>query len=167
LIRSVRIAIDAATALPLRVQVFAAGSSAPAFQTGFTSLSLHRPAASVFAFRPPSSAHLGRSTAEALGAPATGPSAPSDAAPSTAAGKPRVVGRGWASIAVLPAGSVDQSPSGAAQGNGSGSILDRVMKPVAQGRLLTTRLLSLLITPDGRVLVGAVPAAALERAAGA
>ncbi|MBV9293358.1 MAG: hypothetical protein JO222_12990 [Frankiales bacterium] len=170
LIRSVRIAIDAATALPLRVQVFAAGSKSPAFQTGFTSLSLHRPAASVFAFRTPPSAHVSRSMAEALGVPGAGasPAGPPDTARPKANGKPRVVGRGWASIAVLPAGTVDQSSAtNGSQKDGSGSILDAVTKPVAQGRLLTTRLLSLLITPDGRVLVGAVPATALERAAGA
>src|SRR6266487_3607866 len=44
LVGQVRIAVDARRSVPLRVQVFARGGAAPAFQTGFTSISYTQPA---------------------------------------------------------------------------------------------------------------------------
>lgn len=63
LIGSVQIAIDAATSVPLRVQIFAAGASSPAFQVGFTSVSFNVPGASVFEFVPPAGASVQEDTA--------------------------------------------------------------------------------------------------------
>jgi hypothetical protein len=58
LIGRIVIAIDAKSHLPLQVQVFARGSSSPAFQLGFTSLTVGRPAKSNFTFTPPPGAHV-------------------------------------------------------------------------------------------------------------
>jgi len=58
LVGRIMIAVDAKTHLPLSVQVFARGSSNPAFQIGFTSLSFARPATSNFTFTPPPGAHV-------------------------------------------------------------------------------------------------------------
>jgi hypothetical protein len=58
LIGQVVIAIDATSHLPLRVQVFARGSSDPAFQVGYTALSYGAPAASNFTFTPPPGAKV-------------------------------------------------------------------------------------------------------------
>jgi outer membrane lipoprotein-sorting protein len=58
LIGQVVIAIDASSHLPLRVQVFARGSSSPAFQVGYTALSFGAPAASNFTFTPPPGAKV-------------------------------------------------------------------------------------------------------------
>ena len=58
LIGEIRIAIDAQRALPLRVQIFARGSSSPAFQVGFTSLQFGTPAAGNFAFSAPPGAQV-------------------------------------------------------------------------------------------------------------
>jgi hypothetical protein len=58
LIGQVVIAIDASSHLPLRVQVFARGSSDPAFQLGYTALSYGAPAASNFTFTPPPGAKV-------------------------------------------------------------------------------------------------------------
>jgi outer membrane lipoprotein-sorting protein len=58
LISQIVIAVDAKTYLPLQVQVFGAGMSSPAFQIGFTSLTIGRPAASNFAFTPPPGAKV-------------------------------------------------------------------------------------------------------------
>jgi outer membrane lipoprotein-sorting protein len=58
LIGSVQIAIDAATSVPLRVQIFAVGASSPAFEVGFTSVSFNVPNASVFEFVPPAGASV-------------------------------------------------------------------------------------------------------------
>lgn len=46
------------------------------------------------------------------------------------------------------------------------ALYEEVTAPVAGGRVLTTALASVLVTDDGRVLVGAVPAEALLAAAG-
>ena len=58
LVGKIVIAVDAQTHLPLSVQVFARGSASPAFQVGFTSLDLARPAMSNFTFTPPPGAHV-------------------------------------------------------------------------------------------------------------
>jgi outer membrane lipoprotein-sorting protein len=63
LIGSVQIAIDAATSVPLRVQIFAAGATSPAFQVGFTSVSFNVPSASIFEFVPPAGASIEQNTA--------------------------------------------------------------------------------------------------------
>jgi outer membrane lipoprotein-sorting protein len=63
LIGSVQIAIDAATSVPLRVQIFAAGATSPAFQVGFTSVSFNVPNASIFEFVPPAGASIEQDTA--------------------------------------------------------------------------------------------------------
>lgn len=58
LIGQVRIAIDAANSLPLRVQIYARGASSPAFQVGYTSISFTRPDPSNFPFTPPPGARV-------------------------------------------------------------------------------------------------------------
>jgi hypothetical protein len=58
LVGQIVVAIDASTHLPLRVQVFASGSSSPAFQLGFTALTFGAPAASNFTFTPPPGAKV-------------------------------------------------------------------------------------------------------------
>jgi outer membrane lipoprotein-sorting protein len=63
LIGSVQIAIDAATSVPLRLQIFAAGATSPAFQVGFTSVSFNVPNTSVFEFVPPAGASIEQDTA--------------------------------------------------------------------------------------------------------
>src|SRR5579875_1530274 len=70
LIRSVSIAVDSATSMPLRVQVWARGlSNDPAFQVAFTTLHLGAPSASTFNFTKPHGAVM---KANPL-APAPGP----------------------------------------------------------------------------------------------
>ena len=63
LIGSVQIAIDAATSVPLRLQIFAVGASSPAFQVGFTSVSFNVPSSSIFEFVPPAGANVEQDTA--------------------------------------------------------------------------------------------------------
>jgi outer membrane lipoprotein-sorting protein len=165
LIGSVRIAIDAARSVPLRVQIYAAGSSTPAFQTGFTSISFHRPVTSVFRFTPPAGSHITSTpTTRADREPGTHDTGDGQA-------KPTTIGSGWTAVLELPAGTVDLSASpdrrDAARGTSIAGALNDITAAVPQGRLLTTRLLTALIAPDGRVFIGAVPATTLERVAGA
>jgi outer membrane lipoprotein-sorting protein len=67
LVSQILIAIDASRHIPLQVQVFARGSSSPAFQIGFTALTFGRPAVSNFAFTPPPGAKVKNVTVPANG----------------------------------------------------------------------------------------------------
>ena len=52
LVGSVSVAVDSETGLPLRVEVLARGQEKPAFQLGFTALTLTAPSADRFTFTP-------------------------------------------------------------------------------------------------------------------
>jgi hypothetical protein len=67
LVGQILIAIDAQKYVPLRVQVFARGSSAPVYSIGFTSLTFGAPAASNFSFTPPAGAKVERQKIPGLG----------------------------------------------------------------------------------------------------
>lgn len=153
-IGSIRIAVDATTGLPLQVQVLARGATTPAFQTGFTQLSYSVPAASRFAFTPPTGAKV---TTKTLQAP-TKQQVQQHAKPDAAA-KPAVSGSGWSSIVTVAA---EHIPADLA----TNPTVARLSTPVAGGRVLHTALVNVLLTTDGRVLAGAVPVSALESAAG-
>ncbi|MEO6880984.1 MAG: hypothetical protein ABI181_08550 [Mycobacteriaceae bacterium] len=146
LVGSVRIAVDAETHVPLQVQVYAAGAGAPAFQVGFSSVSFRAPAADVFAFTPPAGATVRQLTA---------PTTPAGAARPERS-RPILSGTGWSSVLTLT--GVRPTPAQIAQ-------LDQLATVVPQGRLLSTALVSVLLTNDGRLLVGAVPARVLQAAA--
>lgn len=174
LVGRVDIAVDGSNGVPLKVTVVPRGRTAPAIETGFTAVSFATPPASTFAFTPPKGA-----TVVPLGgkAGASAPAAP--AAPSKPAGaRPTVTGTGWASIVEMPAttpgakggptggtagttGSSSSSPTG----TGPASLLDGLTTPVSGGRALSSSLVSVLLTDDGRVLAGAVPVDALVAAA--
>jgi outer membrane lipoprotein-sorting protein len=180
LIGKVTIAVDSATSVPLRVQVYARGSDTPAFETGFTDVTFATPPASVFSFIPPTGAQVQTATAGdvlsgrkpagdgavRVTAPGTAPGTATDKsrAVRTGEGQPaQRIGSGWTAVYVT-----DLSALG---GPGSGSlgslqsILSSSTTQVAGGRLLSTALLSVLITNQGRVYVGAVTPAALEQVA--
>jgi hypothetical protein len=71
--------------------------------------------------------------------------------------KPTVTGTGWATIVSLPAGSVPVALTG-------DPLFQQLTQPVDGGRALSSSLVSVLITSDGRVLAGAVPVSALQAA---
>jgi len=189
LIGQVRIAVDAAHNVPLRVQLFARHALSPAFQVGFTSISFVLPAASNFHFTPPPGAKV---TTDRLTAP--------DRNSAPIQGEPTVTGHGWLAVAKFPpgalsgaglgssssassssslggvAGSAAQSASGATPGGASsgetGALLGALVKsakPVhgswGSGQLLRTSLISLLITSDGTVFAGSVTPSVLYAAA--
>jgi outer membrane lipoprotein-sorting protein len=143
LVGRVQVAIDAAKHFPLRLQVFARGSAAPAFQIGFTSLTFGRPAASNFSFTPPAGAKV-KKVAVPTG-PLAGPFGPgallgprtgwyaysplsggsfSNGGGFANAPAPRVVGQGWLSVLVVTAPSTGGtfqmvSPAGSVWSHGS------------------------------------------------
>ncbi len=171
--------------VPLGVQVFARGATSPVFQTGFTSISFAAPPASTFAFTPPNGASVHTVTP---GHPAGRTGTPP--APRQAVSGATVAGKGWLAVAVLPAsvlsavqhgnaaGALGQAARSAAGGPGSGGSVDaagilaallKSATPVSgawgSGRLVTTSLVSILITSNGHVLIGAVAPSVLYSAA--
>ncbi|MFJ3392664.1 LolA family protein [Leifsonia aquatica] len=150
LVGSVRIAVDGATGIPLQVKVFARGASAPAFEAGFTTFSTDRPDASVFAFTPPTGAKVTEQTVPERSA--------QKGVPAGDHPKPQITGEGWASIVTLPAGTAPAPLT-------SDPLFAQLTTSVDGGRALSTSLVSVFVTSDGRVLAGAVPVSALQAAA--
>jgi outer membrane lipoprotein-sorting protein len=188
LVGRIAIAVDATKNVPLRVQVFAKGAASPAFQVGYTSISFVKPAAANFSFTTPAGAKV------KVVSPPRDTSGPMSAKNKKASGEPQVIGKDWLSVAVLPAsaladvmgaggtsgmaGQAAQSaaagPGGSpAGGSGENAAVAHALlgsaTPVhgtwGSGKLLHTNLVSVLMTSDGHVLVGAVTPAVLESAA--
>jgi outer membrane lipoprotein-sorting protein len=187
LVGRVAIAIDATRNVPLRVQVFAKGAASPAFQVGYTSISFVKPAAANFSFTPPAGAKVKVVNPTAM----EGSRASAKGTKSST--QPQVIGKDWLSVAVLPAsalagvmsggsvssvsgvaGSAAQSAAGTpAGGSGEDAAVAHALlssgTPVhgawGSGKLLHTSLVSMLLTSDGHLLVGAVTPAVLESAA--
>lgn len=159
-VREVRIALDATRSVPLRVQVFGAAAK-PAFETAFTSISYATPAASVFHFVAPKGSVV---TQELF------PSAdrrqhrvPGSARTAAARAETKVLGTGWTAVLQTAAG---QAGLGALTGGGNASLVGKLMTTLPNGdRLLSSALVNVLLTKDGRLLVGAVSPAVLQQAA--
>jgi outer membrane lipoprotein-sorting protein len=152
LVGSVSIAVDSATGLPLSVQVEARGQDEPAFRLAFTELSLDAPASDLFAFTPPPGATV---TEHVLPAPTAEHAMPQPGAV-PAVPMPTVTGTGWAAVVEMPAGAVPGELAGS-------PLLSQV---VPGGRVLSTALVNVLLTTDGRVLAGSVPVERLRSVAG-
>ena len=151
LVGHVSIAVDGKTGIPLKVAVTARGASAPAFEAGFTQFSDQKPDASLFRFTPPKGATVTEQTL---------PSGGHDAQAKGTHPRPTVTGEGWATVVALPAGSAPASVA-------DDPLFAQLTQPVDGGRALSSSLLSVLITSDGRVLTGAVPVSVLQAAANA
>ena len=159
LVGSVRIAIDGATHIPTRVQVFAEGATTPAFQVGFTSFSTATPDASIFGFTPPPDATVKEGVLptkaghRSHGAPTNGTA-------------PTVVGKGWTSVLVATLPADQQTSGGSSQLPGILDKLPAVSGAWGSGHLLSSALFSAVLTDDGRVAVGAVAPQQLYAALG-
>jgi len=171
LVGQIRIAVDGANDVPLRVQVLAKGAGSPAAQIGFTSVSFVEPASSNFAFSPPAGATVKQETMG--GGKAAGQSGAKQASGAY------TVGQDWLTVADLPSSvlsSVTGNQATGSAGSGlsgdTGPVIGALLKsatPVSgswgSGRLLQTSLISVLMTSNGRVLVGAVTPEVLYQAA--
>ena len=189
LVDRVEVAVDAATGLVLDVSVYAVDQADPAFRTGFARISYEAPDADVFAFTPPEGVTV--EEAELPGGHAGDHGAFDDEPRGPGAFENRVgavgegltvLGEGWASIVQLDTGALPDAPTGgpaapaeepfdrpeAPEGAADvdpRAVLEQLTTPVDGGRALSTALLSVLLTDDGRVLVGAVSVDALVAAA--
>ena len=159
LVGKVAIAIDGENGMPLSVQVTARGADKPAFSSGFTSLTLAAPDQSVFAFSPPPG-----STVKELPAPdkthEPADASRGDARHNGAKGNVSVTGTGWETVVGTVRGSTAQTDTMLQD-----PLLSQAAVAVPGGRLLSTALLNVLITDDGRVFAGMVPPERLQSAA--
>lgn len=163
---SVTLAIDSKTWVPLQVTVMPRTGNDPAVQLGFSAVSFDVPAASTFTFTPPKGVKVTEEKAHEVPKRVAPPKAvtPKEQAPKPGTAKgdePTVIGEGWERVAMLRGVSTAGNPA-----------LDQLLAkaPTVQGswgkgKVLTSKMVSALITDDGRVFVGLVTPATLQAAA--
>jgi outer membrane lipoprotein-sorting protein len=175
LVGQVRIAIDASNSMPLRVEVFARHATSPAISVGFTSITFTAPSAADLTFTPPSGAKVStvNGPADHAGTSDHGNGTP---------GGTGVIGSGWLTVLKLPSSVLTSAPGGSSAysskltisgGPGeSAAALQALLGSATvvhgawgSGRLIHTSLVSVLITDQGRVYVGAVDPSVLYAAA--
>jgi outer membrane lipoprotein-sorting protein len=187
LLREVRVAVDGQTRLPLEVSVLANGSTEPALRIGFSEISFGAQDPALFAFTPAPGVQVQRMAPRPADpaqsqppAGAANPSDPSAVGPSavdgTDLGGSALIGRGWDTVLLSrmrPATRLTGAASGPGAGNrprhtGAGDLLRRISSPISgpwgQGRLVSTPIGNTVITTDGRLATGAVPAQVLTEA---
>jgi hypothetical protein len=155
------------------VQLFAKGSAEPAYQVGFTQVTFTQPAEENFTFTPPAGAKVAEATLGEEGFDQKAEERAEHAA--DVAGEAKWVGDGWSRVAVVPFKLSDlqaQTAQGGDDGNAA-AMLDTVLKsatPVSgtwgSGKLIKTKLVTALLTDDGRLLAGAVTPEEIIKAAG-
>lgn len=160
LVGELRFAIDGENGTALAASVTARGASEPAFEIAFTQVDFAAPDPAVFAFEPGADV-----TVTEKDVPLPTPDETHRGEGPTADAAPIVTGEGWSTVVELPTRSEVGGGVFAALEPEQLAMLESVTTAVDGGRVLQTSLLSVLITDDGRVLVGAVPAASLTDAA--
>lgn len=152
LVGDVRFAIDGETGVALSASVTARGATEPAFQVAFTQVDFSAPDASVFAFEPAAGLEV---TEKDVPLPIDREQGELSTPQEETA--PRVVGEGWSAVVELANPGMDAEQQ---------AMLDSVTTAVDGGRVVQTSLVSVMITDDGRILVGAVPTQRLVDVAG-
>ncbi|MFF5112238.1 outer membrane lipoprotein carrier protein LolA [Streptosporangium sp. NPDC000509] len=179
LVKEVKVALDGETFVPLRIQVYARSAAEPAFEIGFTSVTFSPPAAENFTFTPPAGAKVEETSLGEL-AEERGRQGEKLREGEEIRNKAEIVGEGWTTVAVIPASEMrkltsaprDETSQGAV-GQDADAITDALLKsakPISgtwgSGKVVQTKLVSALLTDDGRLLVGAVTPEKLSEAAG-
>lgn len=175
LVGKVAIAVDGENGMPLSVKVTARGAEAPAFSAGFTSLSLEAPDDALFSFVPPPG-----STVKELqpphptrwplssglpGNPGMRITPDQLAADVQGKARPYLTGAGWETVVKLPAGT--EAGTTLSQVLAQNPVLAQAAVVVPGGRVLSTALFTVLLTDDGRIYAGMVPAGTLQAASSA
>jgi outer membrane lipoprotein-sorting protein len=148
LVAEIELSVDAETGLPLRVAVDSVNGTESAFAVAFRTIDYDSPSPELFTFTPAEGTVVHEKQPRSGDAPAF-PEHP----------EPVVTGEGWASVVELPADVLASADPEQA------TLLDQLTVAVPEGRVLSTALVSVLFTNDGRVLAGAVPVQTLQAAA--
>lgn len=149
-VERVTLALDAATKVPLRVQVFAHDGT-DAIDVGFTSVTFAAPDESLFTFTPPPG-----TTVKEQQAPEASPNGTANPTPP----KPTVIGTGWTTVVVDASTLSPDKMAGTSSDRSVAQVLDalpRVSGAWGSGRLLDGTLVSVVLADDGRIAAGAVP----------
>ncbi|MEU5567844.1 LolA family protein [Micromonospora musae] len=165
LVHQVRIAIDSREHVPLRFELFATGSDQPAFEVAFTQVDFRRPDADQFSFNPPPGVTMREEKADR----ADRADLPARRPATAEHPQVRTVGTGWTTVLVARIDAAGakagaEKPGGAELAGVLGS-LPAVSGEWGSGRLFTSKLFTVLLTDDGRVLAGAVTPERLYEAA--
>ncbi|MFV0253121.1 MAG: LolA family protein [Beutenbergiaceae bacterium] len=194
LVEQIIVAIDGETFAPLSVQVWSTEDAvAPAIELAFTDISYEMPSDAALAFSTPSGATVTESEIDLSEyAGTTQQDHTEGETPEgvtvTGSGFATVVEKAEVDIAGLLSGDPSAMADAAAEaaeaagtdgpsqdmmdefggpdGIDTQALYDELTTPVDGGRLLTTTLVSILFTDDGRVLAGAVPPEVLLSTAG-
>ena len=156
LVAQVRVAIDGTEHVPTRVQVFAKSVADPVFEVAFSAVDFARPDAAQFTFNPPP----GTTVTEGKADSKTVAPQPSTHQPNSA-DMPKVVGVGWGSVLVAKV-PVPEASAGVpvndtvAQLMKFVGLLPKVSGTWGSGHLMAGTVFSVLLTDDGRIVVGAV-----------
>jgi len=162
LVGEMRFAIDGETGTALAASVTPRGAGEPAWQMTYTQGDFSAPDPSVFAFTPGADVTV---TEETLALPTADGRAKDENGQVKDAGTPTVIGEGWSSVVEMAAPAADGSDASTGMDADQLAMLENITTAVDGGRALQTSLFSVLITDDGRVLVGAVPTSRLVEAA--
>lgn len=165
----VSVAIDAETGMALNVKIMAKGQVEPAMQIGFTSIDYSTPDASIFEFNPSSDVTVTEMempeeftidgetyTKEELQAeleskkPTEAEYEELKAEYEAMENKPELYENGWASVVEMTLG--DEMPVEMFESE----LFSDMTEQVDGGQVISTPLVNVLITDDGRVLAGAV-----------
>lgn len=159
-IRDIRIAVDGQRHIPTRIQIYARGAQAPAFEAAFTSLNFGKPSSAEFSFKPPAGTKV--TEGDKKGAEHPGAKKPDTGSePHT-----QVVGTGWTSVFVAKdVKTTSGDTKDDQQFTTFVNSLPKVSGAWGSGHLLQSKLFSVLLTDDGRVFAGAVDPSALYAAA--
>ena len=171
LVAQVRVAIDGTEHVPLRVQVFAKSVPDPVFEVAFNAVDFARPDAAQFTFKPPPGTTVTDSKVPTPPSSAAGSKTNTVAPQPGSADMPKVVGTGWTSVLVAKVPSPDASASSSAGASGTPGVtadksISQLMKFVellpkklgswGSGHLMAGTAFSVLLTDDGRLVIGAV-----------
>lgn len=167
-VAEVVLSIDAATGTPLDARIMAKGQSTSALELGFSSITFATPAPSTFEFTPPAGVTVSEATSVSdllpfsvdrhHGERATKSPASADPAASGMSGM-STVGTAWDSVMISKDSGI--SPQ-IAQILGGGSSV--TLPGGVTAKLVSTALINVMLTSDGRVAVGAVNSQALQAA---
>ncbi|PZT75981.1 MULTISPECIES: LolA family protein [unclassified Streptomyces] len=172
---SITVAVDAENGVPLKFTLRPSGGGKAVVDAGFTSVDFGKPAASSFTFTPPKGAKVTEADEAAerheKDAREATEKARGDLRAFEDEGAPKIIGKGWNSIAEIRTPGGAALPTEATKGvppqaqQFLDALGDKVTGKFGSGTVFKTRLINALMTDDGRIYVGAVTKDALVAAA--
>ncbi|QOR71284.1 hypothetical protein IM660_02985 [Ruania alkalisoli] len=195
LVEQVRIAVDGETFTPLQVQVWSSSdtSETPALEVGYTDITFATPDDAVLSFSAPAGAEVVEETVSLPSEEASGEASAEHTPPETIgegwesvliiddvdlqgllAGDPEALADAAASHPMPGSDSgqelMEEFMSDSEGNHGppsldTAALYEQLTTEVPEGRVLSTTLLSVLITDDGRLLIGSVPVETLQEMA--